>query len=112
MARPPIEIDGAIVEKLAEVGCKLDEIADYFGCSHDTIERRFASELTKGRSSLKMSLRQWQLKKAKEGNVVMLIWLGKQMLGQQDKTQLVLSKIPDDLLVAEAQRRLTDGTQS
>jgi hypothetical protein len=59
-----------------------------------------------------MSLRQWQLKKAKEGNVVMLIWLGKQMLGQQDKTQLVLSKIPDDLLVAEAQRRLTDGTQS
>lgn len=85
MARPEIEIDANQVEKLARLGCKLNEIADFFGCSHDTIERRFASELIKGRATLRMSLRQWQLKAAEKGNPTMLIWLGKQSLGQIDK---------------------------
>ncbi|HLC04806.1 MAG TPA: hypothetical protein VJK02_17360 [Anaerolineales bacterium] len=35
-----------------------------------------------------MSLRRLQLAKAKRGNVVMLIWLGKQFLGQSDKREV------------------------
>lgn len=85
MARPETPIDANHVEKLARLGCKNNEIADFFGVSHDTIERRFASELLKGRASLKMSLRQWQLKSAEKGNATMLVWLGKQSLGQVDK---------------------------
>lgn len=110
MARPSLEIDEATVEKLASLGCTNIEIADHFGCSHDTITRRFAYELTKGKSELRRSLRQVQLDSALKGNVVMMIWLGKQYLGQVEKTQIELSKVPDDIFIAEAQRRL-NGTQ-
>ena len=106
----PLDIDGELVEKFAKLGCKVEEIANYFGCSTDTIQRRFAAELTKGRANLQMSLRQWQLKSAERGNVAMLIWLGKQMLGQIDRAQLDIAKIPDEIFIAEAQRRLTDGS--
>jgi hypothetical protein len=111
MARPKIEIDPEMVLKLAQIGCKNTEISDYFNCSPQTLETRFQPELTKGRSELKMSLRRWQLESAKKGNVVMQIWLGKQMLGQQDRTILEMTKIPDDVFLAEAQRRLEDGSK-
>ena len=113
MGRPPIEIDGKLVEKMASWGAKTQEIADHFGVSDDTISRRFAAELIKGRSDVRMSLRQWQLSVAKKGNPTMLIWLGKQMLGQQDKTEIQLTKIPDEVFLEEAQRRLkiTDGSK-
>lgn len=112
MARPKLEIDGETVFKLAQIGCKNEEIADYFNCSAQTIETRFRPELTKGRSELKMSLRRWQLASAQKGNVVMQIWLGKQMLGQSDRTILELTKIPDEIFLAEAQRRLGDGSET
>lgn len=109
MARPPLEIDSDTVFKLAQIGCKTIEIAEYFGVSHDTIERRFASELEKGRSELRMSLRRWQLASAQKGNVVMQIWLGKQMLGQQDRSEIQLSKIPDEVFIEETKRRLLEN---
>lgn len=87
MARPKKEIDPKLVQELAALGCKTTEIAGVMGCSTDTIERRFAAELTKGRENLRISLRRWQLDAAKKGNVAMLIWLGKQMLGQTEKIE-------------------------
>lgn len=88
MARPKLQIDPAQVYKLAQIGCKNDEIANWFGCSTDTIEKRFSAELAKGKSELKMSLRRWQLKAAEKGNATLLIWLGKQLLGQRDNDLL------------------------
>ena len=87
MARPRLKIDPKLVQDLAALGCKTNEIAVTLGCSTDTIERRFAAELAKGRENLKISLRRWQLEAAKKGNVAMLIWLGKQMLGQTEKIE-------------------------
>jgi hypothetical protein len=87
MARPKLNIDPHLVEELAGLGCKNKEIAVLLGCSTDTLERNFAAEMEKGRENLKMSLRRWQLESAKKGNVVMLIWLGKQMLGQTDRVE-------------------------
>lgn len=87
MARPKIEIDAEQVEKLAAIGCKVEEMADFFGCSRDTLERRFAAEITKGRANVRISLRRMQIEAAKRGNVVMQIWLGKQILGQRDKEE-------------------------
>lgn len=37
-----------------------------------------------GRAELEVNLRHWQLEAAKSGNVQMLIWLGKNILGQTD----------------------------
>lgn len=84
MARPKLNIDPKTVLQLAELGCKTKEIANFIGCDEDTITGRFSAELLKGRTNVKMSLRRWQLDAAKKGNVVMQIWLGKQMLGQSD----------------------------
>lgn len=84
MARPKADVDANEVFKLAKLGCKTEEIADWFGVSTDTIQRRFAAELSKGRADVKLSLRRWQLQHAENGNASLLIWLGKQMLGQRD----------------------------
>jgi hypothetical protein len=85
MARPQKQIDAAQVAKLAALGATHQEIADFFGADRSTIERRFAAEIDKGRTALKIRLRRLQLRAAERGNVTMLIWLGKALLGQADK---------------------------
>jgi hypothetical protein len=84
VGRPKNKIDPIVVEELARSGAKVTEIADYLGVSRDTIHVNFPTELIKGRANLKLNLRQWQLEAARNGNATMLIWLGKQMLGQSD----------------------------
>lgn len=84
MARPKIEIDETEVEKLASYGCKNTEIADFFNCSVDTITNRFSDILVKGRAELKKTLRKAQIDFALKGNATLLIWLGKNELGQTD----------------------------
>lgn len=91
MARPPLEIDEETVEKLAAIHCTMKEIAAVVGCSVDTLERRFADTVKKGRDKGKTSLKRWQWKAAEKGNVSMLIWLGKQYLDQKDKTDNIIS---------------------
>ena len=110
VGRPKIELDSEQVEKLASIGCTVIEIADFFKCSDDTIHRNYAAELDKGRAKLKISLRQMQIDAAQRGNVAMMIWLGKQLLGQVDRAQLDVHKIPDDVFIEEAQRRLKSGS--
>lgn len=111
MSRPLLPIDEELVLSLASIMCSNKEIAAIVGCCVDTLTDRFSDILDKGRQTGRTTLRREQFKAAVGGNVVMLIWLGKQYLDQQDKTQISLEKISDDLLVAEAQRRLTDGTK-
>lgn len=84
MARPPLDIDEDTVEKLAAIHCTMIEIASVVGCSVDTLERRFADVVKRGRDKGKTSLKRWQWKLAEKGNCTMLIWLGKQYLEQRD----------------------------
>lgn len=72
------------VYKLAQMGCKNQEIADWFGLDENTLTYNFSVELLKGRESLKQSLRQAQIRLALSGNATMLIWLGKNILGQSE----------------------------
>lgn len=111
MARPLIDIDPEEVRKLAQLGCKNDEIADFLGCSAQTVETRFQPEIDKGRSELKISLRRMQIQAAQRGNVAMMIWLGKQMLGQIDRAQIDITKVDDETFIAETRRRLGDGSE-
>lgn len=93
--RPEIEIDKQQFENLCRLQCTLIEIADFFDCSEDTIERWCKREYEKGfaevfrqkRGKGKISLRrtQWQLA---ETSVPMAIFLGKQYLGQKDKVEV------------------------
>lgn len=82
--RPKLDIDPAQVEALARIACTTAEIASVIGCSSDTLERRFAAVIEKGRNDGKASVRRMQYKAAMAGNPTMLIWLGKVMLGQKE----------------------------
>ncbi len=75
------------VYQLAEIGCTDREIARWFDIDEQTLRYNFKDILEKGRDSVKHSLRRAQLKLALSGNAVMLIWLGKNMLGQSDTPQ-------------------------
>lgn len=72
------------VFKLAAIGCKDIEIADWFGIDSNTLRYNFSVELLKGRESLKHGLRRKQIDVAMSGNATMLIFLGKNLLGQSD----------------------------
>ena len=85
MARPKkYDIDTEEIRKLAKYGMTNVEIADFFGCDESLIRKSYYEYLTKGRAEMKLRLRQLQFKSAEKLNAVMLIWLGKQMLGQSD----------------------------
>jgi hypothetical protein len=51
----------------------------------DTLRYNFTEYLTKGRAGMKRRLRAVQLSTALSGNATLLIWLGKQYLGQTDQ---------------------------
>jgi hypothetical protein len=91
--RPRIKIDWHIVNSLCEIWCTGEEIAHVLGCSYKTLNRAckhefkqgFGEYYKKGSLAGKTSLRRLQWKSAEKGSVSMLIWLGKQYLGQKDK---------------------------
>ena len=89
--RPSVEIDKEQFEKLCAMQCTSKEIAGYFSCSHDTIERwvkktygmTFSEIFDEKRVGGLISLRRSQFRLA-ESNAAVAIWLGKQLLGQKD----------------------------
>lgn len=103
--RPRIEIDEEQFKGLCSIQCTLEEIASWFKCSEDTIERwckrelklSFAEAYKKFSAGGKISLRRYQMKMA-EHNATMAIWLGKQYLGQTDKQELSVAVNDDESL--------------
>ena len=99
MGRPAKEISAEQFESLCNLQCTLTEIAGFFKCSEDTIERwckktyklNFADCYKKYSQNGKISLRRAQWRLAEKGSASMLIWLGKQWLGQTDKVEQTTS---------------------
>ena len=99
--RPRKEISQDTFEKLCEIQCTLAEIAGVLRVSEDTVERwcertyklGFAECFKKFSAAGKTSLRRQQFDLAKKGNATMLIWLGKQYLGQSEKP---IAEEPDE----------------
>tara|TARA_R100000742_G_C4214584_1_gene40019 strand:+ start:175 stop:519 length:345 start_codon:yes stop_codon:yes gene_type:complete len=86
-----LDIDSHKVEILASFGCSTVEIAKFFGCDESTIRKNFKPELESGREQMKIKLRQLQWKHASLGNTALLIFLGKQYLGQSEKQEVDFS---------------------
>jgi len=92
--RPKKEISKEQFEKLCGLQCTLDEIAGFFNCSPDTIERfvkrtyhrNFADVFKEYSAQGKISLRRYQFKLA-EKSAAMAIFLGKNLLGQTDRIE-------------------------
>lgn len=110
MARPKLDIKETEIEKLASYGCKNIEIADFFNCSVDTITGRFSDILAKGRADLKRRIRKAQIDFALKGNATLLIWLGKNELGQSDNDKdNGLSELELQKLKQIANREITNN---
>lgn len=84
----------SMIDNMCRIQCTGEEIASVLGCDYDTFAARVVektgakcSEYIKQRAmSGNASLRREQFELAKKGNPTMLIWLGKQYLGQKDQT--------------------------
>ena len=81
------------IENMASIHCTQEEICGVMSVDHKTFTRMlkehynldFSQFFKKYSASGKMSLRRAQFKAAVDkGNTAMLIWLGKQYLGQRD----------------------------
>jgi hypothetical protein len=98
MGRPEIEIDWSTLDKLLFIQCNQVEICGIMNISPDTLLRRcrekhgvtFAEYSEQKRQGGRMSLRRKQMDTALSGNVTMMIWLGKQYLGQKDKQETTI----------------------
>ena len=92
--RPPTVINLDELIKLAELNCTLQEMADYFKVGIATIKRKlrhpqFRALMDRGRATGRVKLRSAQyLAAVVDKNPTMLIWMGKQMLEQKDRTEL------------------------
>ncbi|WP_406646883.1 hypothetical protein QEZ52_00350 [Aliisedimentitalea scapharcae] len=108
--RPRIDVDLEQLQSLVEIQCTAEECAHVIGCSVDTIDKRlkeageegFAEYYKRHASGGKVSLRRAQWKSAMGGNVTMQIWLGKQTLGQTDKSETEVTS-PDGSMTPVSQ---------
>lgn len=94
MARPRTQFDLELIERLCAKMATYDDLAHASGCSTRSIIRAyqtrpaFQEAVDRGWATARQSLRQKQLEIALSGNAAMLIWLGKQYLGQKDKQEI------------------------
>lgn len=111
MGRPRIEIDENAFKKLCGLQCTLEEIAGFFDCSADTIERwckrtfntTFAETFKNHSATGLISLRRNQFKLA-EKSAAMAIWLGKQYLNQTERQDIGISINDDDETIKEMEK--------
>lgn len=96
VGRPKVNINLVELQKLCTLNCTMPEIAHFFDIPLRTLEDRFKNDqdvrnaIEKGRSQGKLSVRRKQLQIMDENNnATMAIWLGKQLLGQRDKHDIV-----------------------
>lgn len=85
IGRNKIVIPEEEVAQLSQYHCTNKEMADFYGVPLQTFMDNFRDIIDKNRIITKQRLRKAQLDLALNGkDRVMLIWLGKQMLGQSD----------------------------
>jgi len=97
--RPEKEIDFDTVDKLCALQCTGEEIASFLGIDYDTLNKiikkeykmSFSEYFQQKRNRGKVSLRRMQWATAESGNVTMQIWLGKNLLNQTDRQEVMHS---------------------
>jgi hypothetical protein len=122
LPRRPVPIDLEELEKLAAMHCTEAEVAAWFSSPGATLTQQAISRKLKrepfktvwatGRAKGSISLRRKQKQRADAGDRTMLIWLGKQWLGQADKQEVqhsTLDTIEAELARIERERERSAG---
>jgi AraC-like DNA-binding protein len=95
IGRPKKELDWKVLDSILQFGATLIDCSEMCGMSDDSIQRKIRDEhgctFTEYRnrkmSRMRVRLLQKQYESAMAGNTALLIWLGKQHLGQTDKAE-------------------------
>ena len=92
MGRPKKAIDPEQVRSLARLGCTWDEIASVLAIARGTFsarmkEKKYRDAYDRGIAEGNTSLRRAQYDSAVGGNATMMIWVGKNRLGQTDRVE-------------------------
>lgn len=119
VGRPPKEFDQKNFESLCQIQCTQEEICQFFGCSEKTLNRwcrdtygvNFSQVFKDKRGVGRISLRRAQFQAAINGNASLLIWLGKQYLGQSESAGTEEKKEIEDLTPVSEMLNLNDGDQ-
>ena len=93
ITKPLHQLDYKKLDAMCAIHCTGEECAAILGVDYDTLNKALKRDGNKGFTDYfkqkgangKMSLRRKQYDHAMGGNSTMLIWLGKQWLGQSDK---------------------------
>ncbi len=102
MGRPKKPINWVTAQRLCESHCTISEIAYKLDVDQGTLHDRAIDELgitfsefySKNKHAGKANIRAVQYSKALKGDNTMLVWLGKNNLGQSDKTELEVNIKP------------------
>ena len=104
MPRPLKEIDAKQFEKLCGLQCTKLEICGWFDITDKTLEswckrtygKGFSETFEEKRAAGKISVRRAQYELALKGNATMLIWLGRNYLGQSEDVTVKANVALDD----------------
>ncbi len=117
--RGAVTIDGKInydlIHEMGKLDCTHQELAALTGYTRQNIDllveedESFKNAFESGKSIGKLSLRRLQRRRAEDGHVSMLIFLGKQSLGQRDKQEVITHDFdPRKLPTEELDRMVGD----
>jgi hypothetical protein len=116
--RPPKILEWEKIKQAAYVQCTIQEIANIFETTFETLEaacqrdhgESFSSFYKRSCEGGKSSLRREMYKKAMTGNVPMMIWLSKNYMGMKENWNLPENIAPIVLAYNPSeQRTLTDA---
>jgi hypothetical protein len=105
--RPNTKMGIDEVERLCQLNCTMEELAAYFGVDVRTVQLRAQNEpwiraaMERGQALGKLSLRREQFRLAEKGNAAMLMFLGKQLLGQRDKVEAEVTVKDGDMTLEQ-----------
>ena len=117
--KPIKQIDYKKLDAMCAIQCTGEECASILGMDYDTLNAALKRDGNTGFSDYfkiksatgKMSLRRKQYNLAESGNATMLIWLGKQWLGQcekhDDKTQEEAQPLKINFTVNDAKSEIS-----
>lgn len=101
-----------LVEYLSTLNCTREEIASAFGVAPSVLHNRhnkkvFTETYNRGKEQFKLTIRKSQMRIMTKGNSRMAEFLGKNYLGQTDKSEMQLThKTPSEMSVEELFEKL------